>query len=230
MKKKLFFYVVLILIPLTAQAQSSYVTYDSEMIFSMSQVSRAGNYLDTELRWTVYYHSGGYHNHDLTENFGLFYGLAIRNVGFITQNEIIGANLFTTVKRRSYTLGFPVGVKLGDLNKNMFIFGGGEYEWLFHYKEKWFEGREKVFRETDWFSRKTNTFVPSIFAGVNFSSGVTVTFKYYLEDFMNRSYREPVTGLRPYSDMESKVFYISLSKKFRYERAKETVRSQVLSI
>lgn len=230
MKKTLLLNLLFIIAPLVVFTQRSYITTDSEMIFSTAQVSLGGNELDTELRWTVYYHSGTYNNHDISDNFGLFYGLAIRNVGFITQKEVIGLNLFTTVKRRSYTLGFPVGIKLGNLTDNMFIFGGGEYEWLFHYKEKWFEGRDKVYRETDWFSRKTNTFIPSIFAGINFRTGITVTFKYYLEDFMNRSYRDPLSGLRPYSGMESKIFYVSLSKKFRYDRIKDTFRGQVLSI
>jgi hypothetical protein len=230
MKTTVIFHIIIFLTSSITLAQRSYVTGDSEMIFSMSQVGKAGNDLDTELRWTVYYHSGTYQNHDINDQFGLFYGLAIRNIGFITQREVVGLNLFSTVKRRSYTLGLPVGIKLGNLDNNMFIFCGGEYEWLFHYKEKWFEGKDKVYRETDWFSRKTNTFIPSLFAGINFKTGFTLTFKYYLEDFMNRSYRDPVTGLRPYSDMESKVFYISLSKKFRYDRIKETIRSHVQSI
>jgi len=230
MKPGIFILAIIVLTQTVAVAQRTYVTTDSEMIFSMSQVSRPGLDIDTELRWTVYYHTGAYKNYDITDQFGLYYGLAIRNVGFITQNEVIGLNMLSTVKRRSYTLGVPLAVKIGDLGRNVFLFGGGEYEWLFHYKEKWFDGRERVYRETDWFSRKTNSLIPSLFAGINLRSGMTVTFKYYLDDFMNRSYRDPLTGLRPYSDMDSKVFYISLTKRFRYDRIRETIRSQVLSI
>jgi hypothetical protein len=200
------------------------------MIFSMSDVSKSDIMQDSELRWTIFYHTAAYNNHDVSDNLGFFYGLALRNVGFITQDEIIGPASYSTVKRRSYSLGLPLGVKIGNLGSNMFIFGGGEYEWLFHYKEKRFEDGKKVSRESDWFSGKTNRFVPSLFVGLNFKSQVAVTFKYYLDDMMNRSYREPLTGNRPYSNMTSNIFYISISKKFKYNRLKELVNFQGVSI
>ncbi|MBE0673495.1 MAG: hypothetical protein IH591_02425 [Bacteroidales bacterium] len=230
MKKGIVIIISLIISVYAVQAQKSYRTTDSEMIFSMSDVKRNGVDLDSEVRWTMFYHTAGYNNHDITGTFGLFYGLALRNVGFITQDEVIGLTQFSTVKRRSYSLGLPVGIKIGDLDSDMFIFGGAEYEWMFHYKEKRFEEGEKVSRETDWFSKKTNRFVPSLYFGLNFKTQLSVTFKYYLNDMMNRSFRDPATGLRPYSDMDSRIFYISVSKKFRYNRLKEIVKVQGLSI
>lgn len=221
---------VLTLIPAALFSQRSYRTSDSEMIFSLAEADRAGNPLDTELRWTVFYHSATYNNHDLTSSLGIFYGFAIRNIGLITRDETVGTELFSTVKRRSYTAGLPIGIKIGDLAEGMFIFGGFEYEWLFHYKEKRFIGNEKVDKNTDWFSKQTNTFLPSVFGGVNLKGDVAVTFKYYLKDFLNKSYREPVSGLTPYSDLNTRIFYISVSKKFRYDRLKEVVKVQGLSI
>ncbi|MBM3419667.1 MAG: hypothetical protein FJY11_00875 [Bacteroidetes bacterium] len=211
-------------------SQKSYRTSDSEMIFSLSEVTNAGNSVDSDLRWTMFYHTSAFNNHDLNQSLGFFYGVAIRNIGFITRDETIGTEMFSTVKRRSYTAGLPVGIKIGDLDEGMFIFGGFEYEWLFHYKEKRFLGSEKVDKYTDWFSKQTNTFLPSVYGGVNLKGDLAVTFKYYLNDFLNRSYREPVSGLLPYADINSRIFYISISKKFRYERLKEVVKVQGLSI
>jgi hypothetical protein len=90
-----------------------------------------------------------------------------------------------------------------------------------HYKEKRFVDGVKVYKEKDMFSRQTNRFIPSVYAGINFRSDLAVTFKLYLDDLMNRSYTEPVSGIRPYQNMESQLFYISLSKKFKYSRIKE---------
>jgi hypothetical protein len=211
-------------------AQTSYRTTDSEMIFSFSEVAKSGLTVDTDLRWTVFYHTGTYNNHDLTGNLGIFYGLALRNIGFITNDELIDANFYNVVKRRSYSLGIPVGIKLGNLDDNAFLFGGAEYELLFHYKEKRFIDGTRIYKNRDWFSSRTNRFIPSLFIGVNLKSQMAVTFKYYMGDFMNRSFQESGTGTRPYSQMDSRLFYISLSKKFRYQRLSDLAKVHVLSI
>jgi hypothetical protein len=227
-------YAITVLVALLAatavDAQRSYITTDGEMIFSLADVTRGGVPLDSDLRWTVWYHSGTYHNHDITRGLGLFYGMAIRNVGFITHDEVLGGTNYSTIKRRSYSLGLPVGIKLGDLKRNMFLFGGAEYEWLFHYKEKRFLDGERIYRGRDWFSHQTNRFIPSLYAGINFPSQTAITFKFYLEDFMNSSYREPVSGIMPYTGMKTQVFYISLSKRFKYKRVRDIFTPTPLTV
>lgn len=230
MMKKIIAMFIFLPVVIAVSAQTSYMTTDSEMIFSFSEVTKSGLTVDTDLRWTIFYHTGTYINHDITGGFGVFYGLALRNIGFITNDEQIDANFYNVIKRRSYSLGIPVGLKLGSLDENSFLFGGAEYEMLFHYKEKRFVDGTRMFRNSDWFSPRTNRFIPSLFIGVNLKSQTAITFKYYLRDFMNRSFQEPGTGTRPYSQMGSRLFYISLSKKFRYERLKDLATVHVLSI
>ena len=209
---------------LAASSQKPYTTTDSEMIFGISDITKNGVELDSDLRFTLFYHTATYLNHDLSNNFGLFYGIALRNVGFITGDETIGIETYSTVKRRSYSLGVPLGFKVGSISDNTFLFMGAEYEWLFHYKEKRFVNDEKVYKEGDWFSRQTNTFVPSLFAGVTFPKGYSITFKYYLDNFMNTNYRD-AQGTRPYSGMNSQLFYISLSKVFKHQKIESIIKS-----
>ncbi len=222
---------VALFVPITyfASAQKTYTTTDSEIIFGVSDITLNGYELDTDLRFTLFYHSATYLNHDISDNLGVFYGLALRNVGFITRDETIGSDLFTTVKRRSYSLGIPVGVKIGSISKSTFLFAGAEYEWMFHYKEKRFINDEKVDKYTDWFSKRTNTFIPSMFVGVTFPKGYSVTFKYYLDDFMNRNFRDG-SGNRPYAGMNSQLFYFSLSKMFRYDKFESMVKKTDLEL
>lgn len=230
MKRYATTFIIALLIATAADAQRSYITTDGELIFSFADVSRGGVNIDTDLRFTSWYHAGTYYNHDITGGLGFFYGLAIRNVGFITHDEVVGGAMYSTVKRRAYTLGLPVGVKLGSLNRDMFLFGGAEYEWPFHYKEKRFVDRERVYREKDWFSHQTNRLIPSIYAGINFPTQTAVTFKFYLKDFLNSSYREPVTGIMPYSGMRTQIFYISLSKRFKYKRIRDIFTPSTLTV
>jgi hypothetical protein len=131
MKRYSFTLMAIIVFSVSLYGQRSYITGDSEMIFSVADITKGGVGMDSHLRWTTFYHSATYHNYDVCSNFGFYYGLALRNVGFITRDESIGGTLYNMVKRRSYSLGLPVGIKLGDINRNTFIFGGVEYEWMF---------------------------------------------------------------------------------------------------
>jgi hypothetical protein len=57
-------------------------------------------------------------NKDVNKNFGLFTGLALRNVGYITKDYIDPADSLNYKKKfRSYNLGIPLGFKVGNLEK-----------------------------------------------------------------------------------------------------------------
>jgi hypothetical protein len=199
-----------------------YTTYSGEMIFQGSEVDRSGNHVPTNMRWTVFFHLGSYINFDFTDYIGMYSGLAIRNVGFISNENIDfdGTEKFTKTIRRSYNLGIPLALKLGTFDKHFFIFGGAEYELLFHYKEKWWpdgngnRNNTKV-KYTEWFSDRTPTFIPSAFAGIQFPGGLNIKFKYYLQNFMNKDFRDS-DGNYPYSDLNVNLFYVSVSWNFSY--------------
>jgi len=200
-----------------------YTSYSGEMIFQGSEVDRSGNHVPTNMRWTVFFHLGSYVNLDFNDFIGIYSGLAIRNVGFISNEDVNydGTDKFTKTIRRTYNLGVPLALKLGTFNKHFYIFGGGEYELLFHYKEKWWpdgngnRANTKI-KYTEWFSQRTPTFIPSVFAGIQFPGGLNLKFKYYLQNFMNKDYRDS-DGNYPYSDLNVNVFYISVSWQFSHK-------------
>jgi hypothetical protein len=47
-------------------------------------------------------------------------------------------------------------------------------------------------------------------AGVQFPRGMNVKFKYYLSEFHNQDYTDS-SGIKPYSGLNSHVFYVSLN-------------------
>jgi hypothetical protein len=95
--------------------------------------------------------------------------------------------------RRQYMLGVPLAIKLGSFKNHIYFFGGGEYEMAFHLKEKYwtasFDRSGPKTKSMEWFSSQTPTFLPSLFAGVQFPGGINLKFKYYLTDFLNNNYK-----------------------------------------
>jgi hypothetical protein len=163
-------------------------------------------------------------NVDFNKFIGLYTGLGIRNIGFITEDlyQNIGFlniddthvdwNKNTKIKRRTYSLGIPLAVKLGNLNKDVFFYGGGEYEYTFHYKQKLFIDGNK-YKYPEWNSKRVNTWMPSVFAGIQFPRGINLKVKYYMENFLNPGF----TGIDfgedvDYSHFNSTgIWYISIS-------------------
>lgn len=205
MKKLLIIVVIFasVLVSQRAMAQPEvYQTSGGEMLFQFSEV----NNLPTNLRWTVFLHLGSYTHVDFSNNFGLYSGLALRNVGFIADD---GPEKLII---RTYNVGIPLAIKVGLFDKQLYIFGGGEYEWLFHYKEKsWPNGNGKRDGEktkyTEWFSSRVNTLMPSIFFGVELPRGLNVKYKMYLGNYMNDNNSTHI-GSRSF-DVD--LSYISLS-------------------
>lgn len=197
MKRTLFLAVILaLLIGVGSNAQRIYHSSGGEIIFSGADVAYNGLDVHTNLRFTLFFHTQHHLNLDLTNNIGLFTGFGIRNIGLITEdlyqnlgfmnidNTHPDYNKNTKIKRRSYSLGFPAGLKIGSFSKHFFLFAGGEYEWMFHYKQKLFIDGEK-FKFKEWTSNRVNAWIPSLFAGIQFPQGFRLKFKYYMDDFLN---------------------------------------------
>jgi hypothetical protein len=214
----------LVFVTFEIQAQKIYHSNGGEIIFSGADVGFNGTDVSTNLRFTLFFHTQHHVNFDFTRNIGLFTGFGIRNVGFIVDDlyQNVGFsdvdqthpnwNKSTKVKRRSYSLGFPIALKVGNFDKNFFVFAGGEYEWMFHYKQKLFiDGNKTKF--TEWTSDRVNPWIPSLFAGVQFPQGFRLKFKYYMDDFLNTSFRgKDFTEEVDYSQFESTgMWYISVA-------------------
>jgi len=205
------------------RSQDAYSVTFSELLFQFSDTEIDGVGVSDQMRFTLFFHYGQNWHLDLNNTIGFYSGLAVRNVGFIYDED----QPFRKTIRRSYTLGVPLALKVGSFRHHFFLFGGGEYEMLFHYKAKrWYShDREGTkIKDSEWFSEKTNLFVPSAFAGMQFPGGINVKVKYYLGDFLNKSYRGRDLGVDDVSFAgftRQEMFYLSVSWQFRTDKIKK---------
>lgn len=211
MKRILLFFVCASLLLVSSKGQSNtYVTTGGEMIFSFADIQNNGVSDESILRWAPVFNIQSMLNADLSEKLGLFTGLAVRNVGYIYGNYTDPATDAVYKKKfRSYNIGIPVGIKIGNLDK-MFIYGGYEVEFPFLYKEKTFDDGDKIDKITGWFSNRQEPIQHGFLVGVQFPYGMNVKFKYYLSEFHNQDYVDGA-GYKPYAGLNSQVFYFSLS-------------------
>jgi hypothetical protein len=155
----------------------------------------------------------GYHfNYDFDEHFGLFTGLGIKNLGFIEKDGD------STIKRRVYTLGIPLGFKLGNLQKRHYGFIGGGIDAPFNYREKGFVNRRDKEKFSEWFSDRTPEFMPYLFAGFAYGSGSTFKVQYYPGNFFNPEFEEEVNGMksRPYQGYSAHILCVTLGLDLHY--------------
>ena len=183
-----------------SQSGDLYVTSGLEFIFS-----KGGTDNDGPVRWSPVFNIQFNLNKDINNLLGVYTGLAIRNIGFIWDDP---NNTDVRYKFRSYNLGIPVGLKIGNRN-GLMLFGGYEFELPIHYKEKMFVDEKKE-KFTILFSDRVNPIQHSVFAGIQLFSGTTIKFKYYLSDFHNKTYTDS-TGAQPYANLNSNIFYVSLN-------------------
>ena len=193
-----------------------------EFIFAFSNVEYQGVEIPTKMRFTCFFHLGQNLHYDFSNFLGIFSGYGIRNIGIVTdENSIV-------VKRRTYSLGVPLAIKLGSFRNRFYLYGGGEYELFFHYKQKQYINHSKT-KESEWFSDRTKRFAPSFFAGIQFPAGINLKFKYYPENFLNTNHKGfdfnvPVN----YADFnKTQLFYFSLSFNFKNTDLKKLYKPDV---
>jgi hypothetical protein len=210
MKKLSTIFFCFLALQVSAQETSkTYSSFSTEMIFSFADIDNNGNTEGNNMRWAPVINPQWMLNYDLSNSFGLFTGIAIRNVGFIYENPMDILNN-TKYKFRTYNLGIPVGFKVGQTEKFLF-FAGYEIEFPFEYKEKEFLNEDKEDKDVIWFSERVEQVQHSVLAGIQFKYGATLKFKYYLTNFHNRDYVSLTDGVqtKPY-DFKANVFYFSL--------------------
>lgn len=157
-------------------------------VFSTALVQHLGKSEKlTTLRFS--YINFGFSLHfDFNQYVGLLSGANIKNIGFIEKFAD------STVKRRVYTIGAPLGIKLGKLHAKNFVFFGGGVDVPFNYREKGFVHRGDKEKFNEWFSERTPAFLPYFFAGVSANPGFTVKLQYYPGNFMNPDFSMPMPG------------------------------------
>jgi len=196
-----------------SQSKVYYTKGGNASLLSFAQVTRNGEEISTIPRFTMFLNIGTNANVDLGNNLGLFAGLNLTNIGMITEEKIVGT-VKTDVfkyKQRVYALGVPVGIKIGDLRK-FYVYGGAEAAYAINFKQKTFINGEKVDKFNEWFSNRSNPFMPAVFAGFQTKSGFGLKVQYYLNNFLNPNFSEG--GAKPYANTESKLFFVTLGYNF----------------
>ena len=124
-----------------ASPSKAYVTSGGELIFSLANVEQNGSSESSTLRFSPVLNFQVMLNKDMGKNFGLFTGLALRNVGYIINDYTDPSNNLSYKKKfRSYNLGIPLGFKIGNPDRT-FFYGGYEIELAVAYKEKTYENQ-----------------------------------------------------------------------------------------
>jgi hypothetical protein len=192
-----------------ASPSKAYVTSGGELIFSLANIEKNGSSESSTLRFSPVFNLQIMLNKDMSENFGLFTGLAVRNVGYIISDYTDPSNNLSYKKKfRSYNLGIPLGVKVGNLDRT-FLYGGYEIELAFTYKEKTYVDGDKTDKITGWFSDRNELFQHGFLVGIQFPYAANLKFKYYLSEFHNRDYTNNA-GIKPYSALKTNIYYFSL--------------------
>ena len=222
MKKFFFIFIGSLLFSLTGMSQKkTYYTSAFETIFSFANIDYKGTNPNSTIRWAPVFNLQTLVNSDINNKVGFFSGLAIRNVGYIFDGYHPTTGPMATYKKkfRSYNLAVPVGMKFGNMDKT-FFYAGYEVELPILYKEKTFEGGDKIDKITGWFSNRQELFQHGFLAGVQFPYGVNLKFKYYISEFHNQDYTDG-SGNKPYAGLKSNIYYFSLStfifRNFKYD-------------
>ncbi len=158
-------------------------------------------------RFTGFVNIGLNVNYDFTKRLGLYAGLSIKNIGFIEKFN----NPDSTVKRRVYTFGIPVALKLGDVKYGSYLLIGGGVDFPFNYREKGFVKRSDKVKFNEWFSDRTPRVMPYVFIGVHLRPLLAIKLQYYPLNFMNPNYAY-VDGAgfhAPYSNYDVKLLMLT---------------------
>jgi hypothetical protein len=203
--------VSLFLFQLPCFAQHVYLASGGEMIFSYGKVT-GNDSLTGIVRWTPFFNYGAQVHVDFSKNFGIYSGLNIRNIGLISHYN----NGEVKIKERSYELGLPLALKVGNMD-GVKLDVGAEADLMFAYKRKIEIGSNKT-KFSQWFSSNVNIFNPSLFGEISLRGGEFLRFQYYLDDFLNYTNLElPSSTIPPIVGYgkTSKLFFISIGKMFK---------------
>jgi hypothetical protein len=204
--KKFYFIIFLFLFSLNhSKAQNKkkiYWTYGPEVIMSFGVLDVDDITMGNIMRFSPVINLEFIGNKDFGDHFGLTFGAAVHNTGFILNYD----DTTLRYKFRTYNIGIPVGFKVGNVN-NYYFYAGYELEFPISYKEKkYIYMDDSMF--TEWFSDRVPALNHAIYAGFNFGPGMGVKIKYYLNEFFNRDFVDS-DGSMPYKNLKANVVYIS---------------------
>ncbi len=183
-------------------------------MFSTAFIHHSYSYLTRQLptntvgtvRFSGFLNTGLTVNFNLTQTLGLYTGIDIKNIGF---NDYTYAD--STIKRRSYNVGIPLGIKIGNMDdKKAFGFIGGGIDKPINYKQKQYLVRnEKTVNFNEWFSDRTPVIMPYVFIGAAVKGGAVFKLQYYPGNFLNPNYKAS-NGLEPNYGYDVHVLVLSV--------------------
>ena len=179
----------------------------------------------TIARFTGVVNLGVNFHFDPNKRIGFFTGIGLKNLGFIEKFKEPTGDI-TTTKRRVYSIGVPLGIKVGDLRNRNFVFAGAGIDLPFNYRIKRFsEGKRfsKNYKNSEWFSDEVATVMPYVFLGVSIDPGFIIKAQYYPGNFFNEDYNfiTPAgTVFYPYKGVKANIFSLSLSIDIHYNQYK----------
>ncbi len=136
------------------------------------------------LRFSYILNFGLTFNFNFGRHFGVYTGVDLKNIGFI--EKLSGGE---TQKQRTYNIGAPIGIKIGNMaDKREYLFFGGGVDAPFNYKEKRFVIRSQKTKFNEWFSDATPSIMPYVFAGFAIPHGISFKFQYYPNNYINPDY------------------------------------------
>lgn len=191
-----------------------YVTHGGEgPLLSFGSMKDNGEHIRNIPRFTIFFNVGSNFNKDFSKNFGIFTGLNLKNIGLISKPTDS-----LKLKQRVYTVGVPLGIKIGDVTGgSFFFFAGGEIDLAINYKEKQFVDGDKVHKFNEWFSDRTPLLMPSLFAGIRVNPGFGLKVQYYPQNFFNQDFKTKDKGgntVYPYKNLEANLIFVTLGYNF----------------
>ena len=173
------------------------------------------------LRFTCFLNVGFTFNFNLNRHLGIYTGIDVKNVGFIEDNA--GGE---TVKRRSYNIGAPIGIKIGNMAvKKTYLFLGGGADAPFNYREKTFSVRDQKTKFSEWFSQRTPSVMPYVFAGFAINHGFTLKGQYYPGNFLNPNFT--TNGAKPYDGYDVHLILVSLGYAVPVKKQHDLVTKEI---
>lgn len=186
---------------------------DGHILSSSFFSKNGGDAQMTTPRYTMFFHFGLNLNFDLGEHVGVFTGMNIKNIGFI---EKIADS---TIKRRTYTIGIPLGLKIGNIKQNNYFMLGGGVDFPFNYREKGFVRRGDKTKFNEWFSTRTPAVLPYVFVGARVKPGLSLKLQYYPGNFLNPDFID-AAGLQPYKGYEVNLIMATMGIEIPYRPKK----------
>jgi len=201
------------LVPVPTKTKSVYSTLVADLAIQFANKQlKTEDETEITARTIVFTNFTNFTHFNFGNNFGLVPGMGLRNIGVSARDEHIDDKIYKRTVHRVYTLNASLAVKLGSFSKHCFVYGGGEYDMAFHFRQKLKTYSNSKKKQGEWFSNATDRFLPSVFIGVQLPKGLNLKCSYYFNDFFNKNYKGKIENFPVYT--QSHIVNIAVSFQF----------------